>query len=298
MNKLAIAISILCAAIISLLALQRSAQQTRASSTAQLAECNDISNRITGLHLTLENVRGQVQDRHMQSKRESVRPKVTAEMRALLAAKTGAPPATTLVRLQEQLDAGWNSSPDFVLVSKPTLERINLQSLSLGGQLTSAATAILAISSSEASQIATAVKQARIWTLDKAERADPAGDIVARYRIPADGIWEQTVSNSFSSGIAGILGDERASLFLKQAWRVVKSGMPSVGEEPATLIVRRTGVGDESDLLWEMRQGDSLSSANVRYGAYPSAWFLKLFPGGWTDLAAREGFPLPKNFRQ
>ena len=33
----------------------------------------------------------------------------------------------------------------------------------------------------------------------------------------------------------------------------------------------------------------------VRYGRYPSGWFLTLFPEGWKALAEQEGFELPPN---
>jgi len=44
-------------------------------------------------------------------------------------------------------------------------------------------------------------------------------------------------------------------------------------------------------------EGGFFKIEDVRYVHYPSLWFIALFPGGWEAIAQREGFELPKNFR-
>jgi hypothetical protein len=108
---------------------------------------------------------------------------------------------------------------------------------------------------------------------------------------------EQSISNNFSAQVTGILGNERAEIFLEDAWRRLRSQGPTIGQSPVTMTIRRSNVNGEAKLICELREGSAVRTSEVRYGHYPSAWFLTLFPGGWEPLAQREGFALPANFK-
>jgi hypothetical protein len=92
-----------------------------------------------------------------------------------------------------------------------------------------------------------------------------------------------------------LLGQQRADLFANVGWRELRSELAPNGEE-ATLIVRRVEDNKGPRLVYNLKQGASETSGDVRYGYYPSSWFLNAFPDGWRSLAEREGFELPKDF--
>jgi hypothetical protein len=63
------------------------------------------------------------------------------------------------------------------------------------------------------------------------------------------------------------------------------------------MTIRRAPAEGEPKFTCEIREGNSSRTSDVRYAHYPSLWFLALFPGGWEAIAQREGFTLPKDFR-
>jgi hypothetical protein len=66
------------------------------------------------------------------------------------------------------------------------------------------------------------------------------------------------------------------------------------GGEPTTLTVKRHQAGH---LNVEVGNAHGSMSTEVSpYQPFPTA-FAPLFPNGWTDLAAREGFELTKDFQ-
>jgi hypothetical protein len=152
------------------------------------------------------------------------------------------------------------------------------------------------ISPEERSAVEAAVGRSRSEILSRAQRGEVSGDVVAQYTFPVDPALEQAISNSFAVDINGALGAERADLFLGRGWPELRRSLPLSGEDDVTMTIRRSGEDAPSKLSCEIRQGDSVSVRPVQYGVYPSSWFVLLFPGGWSDLAAREGFRLPDGF--
>lgn len=80
------------------------------------------------------------------------------------------------------------------------------------------------------------------------------------------------------------LGAERMALLRDYGWGWFQD-LGSLGDQDTTLIVRRYSEGDRS-----MGVGELLG------GPIPSA-FRAVFPGGWRELAEREGFTLPDDFK-
>ena len=97
--------------------------------------------------------------------------------------------------------------------------------------------------------------------------------------------------------ISTILGVERADVFLNQGWNELKNELALAEAEPVTMTIRRSTAEGELKFTCEIREGNSSRTSDVRYANYPSRWFLALFPGGWEAIAQREGFELPRNFR-
>lgn len=299
MSKLFIALSILGAGALSTVSAVRSARHAQEMGSSQRAQWQAASNHVNKLNETLLSLRNEVAEKKKQltSSHRRSRP----ELLKLLEARTPDQAFAVRAELREQLGLRWDNSPDYVLVSKSVLKKIGLESLGFDGKVTDEAAAILAISPEERSQIDATVKQltadSATRIMGRMQRIDPAGDIVAHYSITPDPTLENAVSNLFSVRIAGVLGAERGELFVEPGWRALKASFPVTDQEPETLTIRRAVVNGQPELSWHAVQGTSRRSGPIRYGHYPTRWFLKLFPGGWKDLAEREGFELPKDWK-
>ena len=275
--------------------LHHSAQQSQTAATLARRQFVAVSNELADAQGRVAAVRTEVLGKNRRIQESTRNRKISPELLKLLEEGTGAAQAWTALR--QQLGLGWESSPDYVLVNKRVLKQLVYPHLLSSARATDTACDLLAITPAEQSTIRTALNRAREGQWLRIERAEPSGDIVAQYSVPApDPTFEQTQSNLFFTQISGSLGSERAGLLLPDAWREFKSGLaPLKGE---TMTIRRTTTDGEPDLICEMRREDQLATQPVRYAHYPSSWFLTLFPGGWKTLAEREGFELPDRFQR
>ncbi len=129
------------------------------------------------------------------------------------------------------------------------------------------------------------------WALAHVQRSEPKEDVVVHYTLPHDNTL--SVSNKFAIELSRVLRRQRADLLLSSAWSWMKD-MGVLNEKPASLIVKRPGTGSDQQYKFQT-QLQSLNSWDLRAGLrFPKA-FLPIFPGGWVELAQREGFTLPKD---
>jgi len=138
----------------------------------------------------------------------------------------------------------------------------------------------------------------KTWAEAHVQREEPSGDVVAKYALPADPDFSQSLSNNFANAVLTSLGNERGDLFLDYA----RSWMQDLGMEGGAgdnrLTVRRHESGNEPQLSFELKYSGNTMNADVApYQPFPEA-FRALFPNGWPDVASREGFDLPKAFRK
>jgi hypothetical protein len=203
-------------------------------------------------------------------------------------------------RLLAELGFSWKGKGDYLIVSKDTLRAISLDGIQQTN-FSGIACDILAIKPDERARLDAMLQSLResykTWAEASVQRSEPAGDIVAKYSLPADAEFSQSLSNRFSSGILAALGDERGNLLLEYSRNWMKDlGMAGNGD--TTLTVKRYKAGDQDRLNFEFRYGGNVVSSLVHpFDSFPRA-FLPLFPNGWADLAAREGFELPAWFRR
>jgi hypothetical protein len=67
---------------------------------------------------------------------------------------------------------------------------------------------------------------------------------------------------------------------------------------PTSLEVERYQAGEHWYLNYTLNQpGNSMTTSISPWQPFPEA-FHSVFPGGWADLAAREGFELPAEFKK
>jgi hypothetical protein len=207
-------------------------------------------------------------------------------------------------RFLADLGFDWNSTGDFLVVSKQTLETVGFPGAK-GDRLTGVVCDVLAITADERRVIETTMRQIMVdykaWLESHVRREEPAGDVLAKYSLTPESEISQSLSNRFVSEVFATLGRERGDLLKRYSsdW-MTGLGMQGASwpSSDVTMTVKRYGSTEQPHLNLEVRQAGNTMSTDVSPSQqFPEA-FKPLFPGGWKDLAAREGFELPKEFQK
>lgn len=301
MKRVALALSILSSGAIGIGLLCQATRHFQATNALRWHELDGVIGQLAELNKAIASVQEGVARKKLKIASTPITPSFSPELLELL---TGNPSSKSRKRslaasdeLREKLGIDWNNSGDYVLVTKQALNRFNFSRLYAAERATDTATKVFALSPREQAGLADALHHARQATISRVQRVEPTGDIVAQYTIQPDETLQASISNQFSTEITALLGTERSDSFLPSAWRELGPDLTPSGSEPVTMTVRRSSGESGPKLVWELKQGTSVSTDDVRFAYYPSSWFLTLFPGGWETIAAREGFELPKSFR-
>ena len=298
MKKTLMAVFILGAGAISLATLSRTAERQEAARPIREAELRAATNRLVELNAAITTTRNEITEKKRQLRQMQSGNQVDRELLALLEGRELSPKRWT--QLREELGMGWNSSEDYVLVSKRTLWQLNLAPFDEYWldriSISKAARAVLAITKGEESAIKAAVQRARSEVLARVQRTEPFGDIVAQYNIPTDPLFVQTITNGFAAEVTAILGEQRADVFLNQAMSTLtrRLGIRANGKGDTVMTIRRAVVDGEPGFSCEIKDAGGGHTSKVARSYIPSDWFMMIFPGGWEALARREGFELPK----
>jgi len=290
---------ILGAAATAFATLRRADGQAQATIADQRVALQDATNKLTDLQVAENVLRKEVREKQAQLRHAANQNGPDMELLNLLREGHPKTKSATWTELRDRLGIGWNSSEDYVLVSKRVFKEINFERLVNGGSVTDEARALLAITPDEEAAIKQAIRQAADAAWLRVQRIEPSGDIVAHYVIPQpDPEFQQSVSNNFATAVTSALGTERSGFFLHDAWRELLTEVAPNAPGEVTMIVRRaTGDDGQPKLICETSQGTSTASMDVHYAHLPACFPLyTLFPGGWKTLAEREGFELPKGF--
>ena len=117
--------------------------------------------------------------------------------------------------------------------------------------------------------------------------------------LPSDQPFSQSLSNAYANVIYSTLGDERSALLRQYSWSWMESlgmlGADSGSTEPTSMTIRRDRNGN--GLTMNLQQPNSSMSSGIWPSQSLPEAFRPLFPGGWKELAEREGFELPPEFR-
>ena len=208
------------------------------------------------------------------------------------------PSAEQSEKLLDEMGFNWNSTGDYLVVSKATLGVILLKGMH-GFTLNDIPCQVLAITPNERLIIESLAQNLGAncanWVKEHAQRDEPSGDILARYTLPADLEFFQSLTNNFANGLVATLGRERGNLlFYYSRERMMKLG--DYGAGLTSLTVKRCQLGHEPSLAVDLRsQGITYSSSVGGAPPFPE-YFQPLFPNGWSDLANREGFEQPMVF--
>ncbi|MEY2429143.1 MAG: hypothetical protein QOJ40_2028 [Verrucomicrobiota bacterium] len=214
--------------------------------------------------------------------------------------------------MQDKLLAGFgrggNSSSRYVLVSKAALRDTTLRPLKTfpnGEKLTDAVRGVLAITPEEQQAVEAAFAGAfdaiAVWAKANVQRDGPSGDLLVRYTIPADQKFEQASTSKLFSIINATVGDERGELMRKyfEINRFSEDG--GIGDGTNVFEIHRisgqAGLGYRSGREWENSSAINTYPEPIKPDRFPSAFFF-VFPGGWQEIAQREGFELPEEFHK
>jgi len=200
-------------------------------------------------------------------------------------------------RVLEELGFNWQSSADFIVVTKRTVRDIADGWMLRNGRLSEVAAATLAMTPDEGGQVEAAMQRAQAdyndWALANGERREPKDGNLAYYFLPGDPAMEQSIRTNLAAGILAALGEERANLMGSSVRSWIDDNV-RLGQKGTTLFIRHELVGNEQRLKAEKHGPGS----TVLSGYYPEfdlpGTFRPIFPNGWADVAKREGFELPE----
>jgi hypothetical protein len=194
----------------------------------------------------------------------------------------------------------WQSSDNYVLVHKAALKGVRPNLFKMGGKVAEVADlacAVLSIISEERQQVDAAFANSwgefAAWARENIQRDGPSGQMLVRFTIPGSEQIAQILTNHLFSNIAGAIGSERAESLgsFASGW-----GWPApyfAGVTNTLAVLQQAGTGGKSELLCQ-RSGCSEVTTKIDPQHFPPPW-EKIFPGGWTEIAQREGFELPQS---
>ena len=309
MRKLLLAILILSAGAAGFGRLRRAAAQAQDSVEQGRVEGTAVTRRLEELETFAAGLKGDMKEKRARLGQAAAQTSFSPDLLSALD-RDRAPswPKKVTPELRERLGIAWTNSPDYVLVAKSVLRKLGLSALGDRGNLKEPVCAVLAITADERAAVEGAIQQVLAdhgaWTQTNVLRIEPSGDVVAHYTLPANRDRARTILEPLMEKVNAALGAERMALLRDYGWGWFQD-LGSLGDQDTTLIVRRYSEGHRSRLVFETRsepvEGDQESSrtmgvGELRGGPIPSA-FRTVFPGGWRELAEREGFTLPEDFK-
>ena len=296
MKKLLLTIVILSVGAMVSARFNQQAELGRAAKTQWQTQGDQLANRVDDLVTREANLRAQIQLKKTRLGQLSSLGKEAELLSLLSTAQSGNGWASASAELRKCLGACWDSSADYVLVNKAAIKKVYLSGANTQGELTPTLCEILALTPEERAAIEAALQRMaathQAWFNTAIERFEPSGDIVADYRVPANPELMELYQKEMGL-LSETLGSDRVELLKRFTgeWKLYHGAM---GEEAVRLTVH-TSPGRP---LWSLTEW-GVNSGTCDVGNEPlDSLFLGLFPGGWRDLAKREGFALPENFDQ
>jgi hypothetical protein len=194
----------------------------------------------------------------------------------------------------------WQSSDSYVLVHKAALKGVRPNLFKLGGkgaEVADLACAVLSILPEERQQVDAAF--ANSWgefaalARTNIQRDGPSGQMLVRFTIPGSEQIAQILTNHLFSNASGAIGSERAELLGPFASGWGWSAPFFAGVTNTLAVLQQPVTGGTSGLLCQ-RSGRSEVTTQIDPQHFPPPW-EKIFPGGWTEIARREGLELPQS---
>jgi hypothetical protein len=213
---------------------------------------------------------------------------------------SGIPPAL-VAELRMRLDLSEDNSSDYVLISKPTMETLRPRSPGKNDKLSDGICALLSIGPEQLTKIESALSGARgeftDWARQNVVRDLPEGETLVRYTLPAANDFADAVTNRLLTAVSDIIGTQRSALFRTYAETWFQIEMGYLGGVTNTLSVLKMSAEDgQPGLYYKLSREGATSSMSEGPGKINAQWFppawQNIFPGGWAEVAEREGFTL------
>jgi len=300
MKKILLALIVLGAGAIAFARLNLLASQRRTSATHCRAECGRLASQVDELAATATDLRAQVEAKKTRLAQTLASPTGSAAAASALSRDVSQDSWTaTSAELRLRFGIAWTNSAEYILLSKAALKNIYLQGVDQKGIVTPTACAVLGLTPTERATIEAALKRVEAehaaWMATAVQRVEPAGDVLADYRLPANPKLAQQIEYEGTALLTETLGPDRTKLLQEYAGAWC-GGHGNLGEKGIRFTVRRRTEGTQPVLWYQQEEQDGTSSScDVSPGDFPDL-LRSLLPGGWRDLAQREGFPLPEVF--
>jgi hypothetical protein len=308
MKKLLILISVLLMTGFGLVALSKSASHREREFQASQTAWQTQTQQLAKIQAEAAMFKVKISERK-QELRDSV-PSTAIEpelAKFLLKQDTKQSSAELQDRLLASFGRGGNSSNGYVLVSKAALANSHLKPLKKfpdSGKLTDEVRDVLAITAEEQQAVEAAFAETfgviGTWAKENVMREGPADEMLVRYTIPADSTFREALTNKLFSTINSAIGNERGE-FLRNffdVYRLYEDG--AIGDRTNILSIHRItalpGYGYRSGWKWDHSESINTYPEPIKTNNFPYA-FRFVFPGGWEELAKREGFELPDEFK-
>jgi len=324
MKRIWLVILILAAGTAAFCALYRATANARVRLVAETAAAQGRDRELARLRLEKQQVLEHVNETRTLVAAQRTLPAASRLEEKILSGSAPSLSATEAEQLLAELDLNWNTTGDYVIVSKKSLENISFGCFR-GTQLSAVARDVFAITPGEQADLEAMTRQMSdrqaAWAGEQVQRLEPGGDVVAEYSLPADPSFSRSQLAMFTNGLFSVLGPERgqgleshSSQWMQdfglqpvpdfsdvppEVLAAMPPGFNQPQPQPTTLKVERYQSGDgEWRLNYTLEQaGGSMTASVTPWQPFPLA-FRALFPGGWPDLAQCEGFELPKEFQK
>jgi len=307
MKRFLLAMAILTTAAASFVALSNTATRGQLRLRAGQSDLRNLTKQLVQVQaersVLAAKVRELQRERRFDLSTASIEP-VVAEFLLTNDIKRASPEMQD--KILAQFGPGGKSSANYVLVSKAGLKTITLKPLKTlpdGQTLTDAVRGVLAITPEEARAVEAAFAHAFeniiTWAKAMVQREGPSGEMLVRYTIPPDPAFEQASTEKLFSTISAAIGDERAQLLRGYFEYNRYSEDGAIGNRANILEIHRIsgqpGLGYRSGWKWEDSETINTYPEPIKPNKFPAAFRL-IFPGGWQEVAQREGFDLPEEF--
>lgn len=202
-------------------------------------------------------------------------------------------------RLLGAVGATARPTDSYVIVPKTVLGWSQVRAFNRSpdaGQLTSAGRQTLAINSDEQkgveSAFADALKREGDWAQAHVLRSGASNDMLVSYTIPIDPNFARDVVDHLYANVSNVLGAQRTALLQRyfDNYRVYEDGAMAVNTNKLEVwrVPGKEGLFYRAG--WEMGSWSAINTLPepIRADRFPAAFRL-IFPGGWQELAQREG---------
>ena len=221
----------------------------------------------------------------------------------LLAGSYTEVPGSLVPELRAALGFPWNDSTDYVLVSRGTLRELDLPAVQRDDKISETLCTVLAIAPNEKSEVESALalkrSQFSVWAKANLLREGPSGDRVVRYTIPASPTMAGSMREELLSTILNTLGPDRTELLKGYTANWVEFQLGDFGSGTNALsVMNKPGLDGKPEWFYELSRSPGHTSQSGRIDSSLHPIFRNVFPGGWAEIAQREGFELPEEFKQ